>query len=96
MGDNNEIPLDLAVCRWFAVEAKVLCMPMCIFYPVNSPSIQDKYIRIALCRGLTYTQTAFEKLGAYFENYRPKTALIIVDVQKDFFEGGALEVKDAH
>ena len=38
---DGSIPLDLAFCRWMAVEKGVCMMPNSFFYPEGSPNIND-------------------------------------------------------
>lgn len=59
---DGRVPLDLAVVRWLAVEKKVIAMPNCIFYHSKSPYRTDKYIRIAICRGVDTSLNALKRL----------------------------------
>lgn len=38
---DGSIPLDLAVCRWLAMERKVVAMPNSFFYHVKSEHLTD-------------------------------------------------------
>lgn len=59
---GNPVPLDLAVCRWLAMEKNVVTMPGTFFYYKNSTHKTDKYIRMAFCRGEKMTRDAMEHL----------------------------------
>jgi len=59
---DGSVPLDLAVCRWLAVEKKVVAMPTSLFYGEDSQFINDQTIRLALCRGLQYSKEAISRL----------------------------------
>jgi len=50
--EDGRIPLDLAVSRWLALERGVITMPCSLFYHANSKYKNDKYIRLAICRGM--------------------------------------------
>ncbi|CAI2369728.1 unnamed protein product [Moneuplotes crassus] len=56
------VPLDLAVCRWLAMEKKVVTMPGTFFYMKGSKHMTDKYIRLAFCRGEEITTAAMTNL----------------------------------
>ena len=56
------VPLDLAVCRWLAMEKKVIAMPISYFCYEKSPYITYDYIRIAICRGEELTKKGIESL----------------------------------
>jgi aspartate/methionine/tyrosine aminotransferase len=56
------VPLDLAFCRWIAMEKKVVVMPASLFYYENSPYKTDKYVRIAICMGEVASKKAIEAL----------------------------------
>ena len=47
---TGAIPLDLAFCRWMAVEKGVCMMPNSFFYGADSPTITDSYVRLAICK----------------------------------------------
>jgi kynurenine--oxoglutarate transaminase/cysteine-S-conjugate beta-lyase/glutamine--phenylpyruvate transaminase len=59
---GNPVPLDLAVCRWLAMEKNVVSMPGIFFYLKSSEYKTDKYIRLAFCRGEELTKQAVEAL----------------------------------
>lgn len=59
---GNPVPLDLAVCRWLAMEKKVVTMPGTFFFDRKSTTKTDKYIRMAFCRGETVTRNAIQNL----------------------------------
>ena len=50
--DDGRIPLDLAFCRWIAVERGVIMMPNILFYHKDSPFKTDTYVRVAISRGM--------------------------------------------
>lgn len=59
---NGKVPLDLAFCRWMAVEYGLVMMPCSLFYHKESPYRSDKYVRIAICKGLDLTTKAMDRL----------------------------------
>lgn len=59
---GDPVPLDLAVCRWLAMEKKVITMPGTFFNYKGSTHSSDKYIRLAFCRGIDMTKQAIEHL----------------------------------
>jgi len=59
---NGKIPLDLAVCRWLAIERKVTMMPNSLFYSAKSPYRNDNYVRVAICKGIEHTVNALQRL----------------------------------
>ena len=61
-GSEGAIPLDLAFARWMAIENGVAVMPCCIFYPQNSPGMQEYHVRLAICRDLESTKKCCERL----------------------------------
>lgn len=60
--EDGSIPLDLAVCRYLAIEKNVIAMPNSLFYHDNSKFVTDKYIRLAISRGVEDTMKCIEKL----------------------------------
>ena len=48
--NDGKVPLDLAFCRWMAIERNVIMMPNILFYNVNSPYKTDNYVRLAICK----------------------------------------------
>lgn len=60
--EDGRIPLDLAFCRWLAVERNIIMMPGCLFQHKDSPHKMDKYVRMAICKGMDYSKGALEKL----------------------------------
>ena len=56
------VPLDLAACRWFAMEKKIVTMPVSYFYYKDSPHISHNYIRFAICRGEEITRKGLDCL----------------------------------
>ena len=59
---DGSIPLDLAFCRWMAIEKGVCMMPNSFFYPVGSPTICDSYARLAICKDRQSTESAIDRL----------------------------------
>ena len=59
---DGKIPLDLAFCRWMAVEKGVCMMPNSFFYASYSPTICDFYVRLAICKDHTSTEEAVNRL----------------------------------
>jgi len=59
---DGSVPLDLAVCRWLAMEKKVVAMPTSLFYLPGSPYMNDSTIRLVICRGLKHTKEAVQRL----------------------------------
>ena len=47
---DGRVPLDLAFCRWMAVEKGVVMMPNSFFYKVGSSNTCDHFVRLALCK----------------------------------------------
>jgi len=62
--DDGRVPLDLAFCRWLAIERNVIMMPNILFYHSKSPYKSDHYVRLAICKGVDVTKKALEKLYA--------------------------------
>ena len=59
---DGKIPLDLAFCRWMAVEKGVVMMPNSFFYAADSPTITDQYVRLAICKDRPSTESAVDCL----------------------------------
>ncbi|CDW90087.1 kynurenine-oxoglutarate transaminase [Stylonychia lemnae] len=59
---DGSVPLDLAFCRWMAVEKGVIMMPASLFYHKESPIRDDKYVRIGICKGLDHSRKAFDRI----------------------------------
>lgn len=59
---DGKIPLDLAFCRWMAIEKGVVMMPNSFFYHKNSPTMTDSYVRLAICKDRKSTEAAIAKL----------------------------------
>lgn len=59
---DGKIPLDLAFCRWMAVEKGVCMMPNSFFYHPTSPTICENYVRLAICKDKASTEAAVERL----------------------------------
>ena len=60
--EDGSVPLDLAFCRWMAVERGVIMMPCSLFYHKDSPYRKDNYIRIVICKGMDHSIKAIERL----------------------------------
>lgn len=56
------IPLDLAFSRWMAKENGVTMMPGSFFYHKHSPYLNDKYVRLAICKTLDSVKQVCSKL----------------------------------
>lgn len=63
LNDATKVPLDLAFCRWVAVERGVTFMPCSLFFHKESKDRKETFIRVAICKGMDHTVKAFEKLG---------------------------------
>ena len=61
---NGAVPLDLAFCRWMAVEKGVCMMPVTMFQAPDSPTITDSYVRLAICMDRQKTVEAIERIKA--------------------------------
>ena len=59
---DGKIPLCLAFCRWMAIEKGVTMMPNSFFYDKNSPTINDRYVRLAICKDRQSTEAAIARL----------------------------------
>jgi aspartate/methionine/tyrosine aminotransferase len=59
---DRTIPIDLAFCRWMAMEYKVIMMPICLFYNENSSLKTDRYVRMTICKGLDHTKKVITNL----------------------------------
>eukprot|EP00347_Sterkiella_histriomuscorum_P019866 403340007 len=66
--EDGRIPLDLAFCRWIAVERGVIMMPCSLFYHKESPYREDKYVRIVICKGLDFSVKAVDRLKNIAKN----------------------------
>ena len=60
--NEGKVPLDLAFCRWLAVERKVIMMPCSLFYCKDSPFRNDQYARLGICKGMEHTIKAMQRL----------------------------------
>lgn len=58
---DGRIPLDLAFCRWMAVERGVIMMPNSLFYNKDSPYRFDTLVRLSICKGLEHTAKALSQ-----------------------------------
>mmetsp|Transcript_24840 Transcript_24840/g.33252 ORF Transcript_24840/g.33252 Transcript_24840/m.33252 type:complete len:445 (+) Transcript_24840:43-1377(+) len=59
---DGRIPLDLAFCRWMAIEKGVTMMPNSFFYHKSSPTMNDQYVRLAICKDRQSTEAAAARL----------------------------------
>jgi len=59
---DGRVPLDLAFCRWMAVEHGVAMMPNSFFYAVNSPTTSDKFVRLAICKDRVSTEKCVQRM----------------------------------
>jgi len=60
--ENGLIPYDLAFCRWIALERGIIMMPNCIFYHKTSPYKTYNMVRVAICKGLEFSQKVIKRL----------------------------------
>lgn len=60
--EDGRVPLDLAFCRWIAVTRGVVMMPCSLFYHKTSAIRDDRYARIAICKGWDTSVKAMKKL----------------------------------
>ena len=59
---TGTIPLDLAFCRWMAIEKGVCMVPVSVFYEATSPTIMDSYVRLAICKDRESLENTIERL----------------------------------
>lgn len=59
---DGSVPLDLAFCRWIAIERGVIMMPGSVFYNKDSPYKDDKCVRLAICKGIDHSSKAINRL----------------------------------
>ena len=60
--EDGRVPLDLAFCRWIAVTRSVVMMPCSLFYHKTSVIRDDRYVRLAICKGWDTSVNAMKKL----------------------------------
>ncbi len=60
--EDGRVPYDLAFCRWIAVTKGVIMMPNCIFYNKTSPYKTYNFVRVAICKGLSFSEQVLERL----------------------------------
>lgn len=60
--EDGRVPLDLAFCRWIAVTRGVIMMPCSLFYHKTSQIKEDRYARIAICKGMETSVKAIKRL----------------------------------
>ena len=63
---DGMIPLDLAFCRWMAVEKGVIFMPISFFCGADSPNLTESYVRLAICKDPVSTGAAIDRLRNSF------------------------------
>ena len=56
------VSLDLAFNRWMMMEYKVAAMPVSLFFDRASPYKSDRFLRIALCRGMDAAVNTLKRL----------------------------------
>lgn len=59
---DGKIPIDLAFCRWMACEYGVVFMPISFFYPAGSPTTDDSFVRMAICKIRKNIELTVERL----------------------------------
>jgi aspartate/methionine/tyrosine aminotransferase len=60
--DDGRVPRDLAFCRWMAVTRGVVMMPCSLFYHKTSAIKEDRYVRLAICKGMETSVNAVKRL----------------------------------
>ena len=60
--EDGRVPLDLAFCRWMAVERGVIMMPNSLFYNKTSPYRVDNLVRLSICKGLEHSTKAILRM----------------------------------
>jgi aspartate/methionine/tyrosine aminotransferase len=60
--EDGRVPLDLAFCRWIAATRGVVMMPCSLFYHKTSFIKDDRYARIAICKGMETSVKAVKRL----------------------------------
>lgn len=60
--EDGRVPLDLAFCRWIAATRGVVMMPCSLFYHKTSLIKDDRYARIAICKGMETSVNAVKRL----------------------------------
>ena len=59
---DGRVPLDLAFCRWIAETRGVVMMPCSLFYHKTSVIKDDRYVRLAICKGKETSVKALQRL----------------------------------
>lgn len=59
---DGSVPLDLAFCRWIAETRGVVMMPCSLFYHKTSAIKDDRYVRLAICKGKETSLKAIQRL----------------------------------
>ena len=59
---DGSFPVDVAFCRWMAVQYRVVAMPVSYFYPIGDPSTNDSYVRMAICKNRKNIEATVERL----------------------------------
>lgn len=64
---DGTVPLDMAFCRWFAIEYGVIMLPNSNFYGRDSTAetISYNHVRVAICKELAYLEGAIEKVKKF-------------------------------
>ena len=60
--EDGSVPLDLAFCRWMAIERGVVMMPGSVFYNKDTKFRDDKCVRIAICKTMDHVVKAINRL----------------------------------
>jgi aspartate/methionine/tyrosine aminotransferase len=60
--EDGRVPLDLAFCRWIAQTRGVVMMPCSLFYHKTSAIKDDRYARVAICKGYDTSVKALQRL----------------------------------
>jgi kynurenine aminotransferase len=60
--EDGRVPRDLAFCRWMAVTRGVVMMPCSLFYHKTSAIKEDRYVRLAICKGMETSVNAVKRL----------------------------------
>lgn len=59
---DGRVPLDLAFCRWMAMEKGVVMMPNSFFYVQGSANMTENFARMAICKTIESTTTCIERI----------------------------------
>lgn len=72
---GRRIPLDMAFCRWIAIEHGVTMMPNSCFYDPTSPDRVDNFVRMGICKqkdGMHEAINRLKKVKAVEASRTPK------------------------